>query len=75
MADIEDFASGAVRQMIEGLYGPKFCDKCQKIQPVQTYKLQGSDFDKMEGMVYTQGFTGAHVCTVCHSVIQTGVEK
>jgi hypothetical protein len=64
-----------VEKLNVGLYGPKWCEHCQKTQPVQTYKLAGSDWSKSEGMTYTAGFTGSHVCLVCMRPIKAQTEK
>ena len=61
-----------VRELNQNLYGPKYCDHCQRIQPVQTFKLEGSDTMRSEGMTVTAGFTGSQVCTVCHHTVRTG---
>lgn len=53
-----------------GLYGPRFCKHCNAVQPVMTYKLEGSDFSEANGTKITMGFTGAHVCSVCYRTIE-----
>lgn len=66
MAEHIDKASVALQL---GLYGPRYCAKCDAVQPVKTYKLQGSDWTSSEGTKMAAGFIGAHVCTVCMSQI------
>lgn len=64
-----------LQQANERLYGPRFCKNCGRIQPVQTFKLEGSDFFKVDPenrMKMNIGFTGTHVCVVCHSTITDG---
>lgn len=59
-----------VEEFMQKLYGPKWCSHCNQVQPVQTYKLEGSDYMKSEGTVVTMGFTGSYVCTACHRTIE-----
>jgi len=63
------FITESVKKLNEGLYGPRYCQKCDKVQPVHTYEKMGTHFTKMEGTTLTEGFVGAHVCTVCHTTI------
>jgi len=70
--DIEkarDAEAKILREVNEKLYGPRYCANCDKVQPVETFKLNGSDTTRMEGTKLIVGFTGAYVCTVCHKAI------
>jgi hypothetical protein len=66
---VSDLIDKAVSEVTQALYGPRFCPHCQKVQPVQTFKLEGSDTIETNGTKVTIGFTGSHVCTVCHRSI------
>jgi hypothetical protein len=71
---MDEMIEKKVGELNYGLYGPRFCDHCQKVQPVQTYKLAGSDFMHAENSPGSYkvvvGFTGSHVCTVCYRTIE-----
>lgn len=75
MKDIEtitnDLANNFIKELTDGLYGPKHCKHCNKIQPIIVYKLDGSDYTKSEGMVVTVGYTGSQVCSICYKTIET----
>jgi len=65
-----DEISNIMARVNEDLYGPRYCAHCQKVQPVRTYKLEGSDFTKGDSVKFTVGFTGARVCDVCLRTIE-----
>ena len=60
-----DIELDLVKQVNESLYGPKWCVHCNTLQPMIIYKLQGSDFTRMEDTTLTIGFTGAYLCAIC----------
>lgn len=64
-----DFIADAASKVNTGLYGPRFCTNCKAVQPVITYKLEGSDYLRFEGLKCIAGFTGSHVCSVCYRPI------
>jgi hypothetical protein len=65
-----------VAEMLNKLYGPKYCAYCDAVQPVQTYELDGSKFTRIDGTIVTSGFTGTYVCTVCyHTIAPTTQEE
>jgi hypothetical protein len=59
-----------VAELQQKLYGPRYCEHCKQVQPVMTYKLQGTDYFESEGFKVKAGFTGAHVCQVCRHTIE-----
>jgi hypothetical protein len=73
--ELDGWVSGLVNEVVTDLYGPRYCAHCKQVQPVQTYKLEGSDYSDCDGMVYKAGFTGAHVCTVCLKLITSTVPE
>ena len=63
-----DGISSAISNMILGLYGPKFCPKCNRIQPVNTFVLAKSEWFEggyPESTTASAGFTGGYQCRVC----------
>jgi hypothetical protein len=60
----------ALIEIINKLYGPKFCTACGKVQAVCIFQLQGTTFSKVEGTTFTHGFTGSYVCGVCNKPIE-----
>lgn len=56
----------AVKSLIEGLYGPRYCANCKEmVQPI-VHVLQGTDFIKVEGTTVRAGFTGSYSCSKCY---------
>ena len=70
MKQMSEVETALAAEIIHKLYGPRYCENCKSVQPVETYKLLGSDYSRTDGMVYTQGFTGTQVCQVCHNTIK-----
>lgn len=64
-----DLVMKMVGEMMDGLYGPKFCTHCGKVQPVRTYEVQGSQKNSYDGTTVTSSFIGSRVCSVCYHEI------
>ena len=63
----------AMAELIEKIYGPKFCNRCGKVQDVEVYILAGSENINMVGHYQVKlTFTGSKVCRVCKSAIKEG---
>lgn len=66
--------SQSISDMILGLYGPKFCAHCQKIQPVNTFVLAKSEWTESETdgekRIMRSGFIGSYQCRVCMRTIE-----
>lgn len=58
-----------IKELHDKIYGPKFCKKCDEVQPTTTGILAGSEEYKLVGNTFTLSFTGAYACNVCgHSI-------
>lgn len=69
-----DPLDGYAEKLNDALYGPKFCKHCNQVQPVRTFKLQGSDYSEVKGTTLTVGFEGAQACDVCLRPIESPVK-
>lgn len=67
-----DCISEKIAELDMKLYGPRYCQSCDKVQPVETFVLQGSEKSEMKGTTYVRSFTGSHVCRACHHTIKEG---
>jgi hypothetical protein len=65
----------AVHEIIMKLYGPKYCEHCQKVQPVITHVLEGSDYVKTSVVELKAGFTGSQTCSICYRIIEPTPEE
>lgn len=66
MSDIEL----KLQELVDSIYAPKFCKHCNKVQPVYTWILQGSEKLTFVGTVGRITYTGSHACTVCFKEIE-----
>lgn len=65
-----DLAGDFMQKRTAALYGPKYCENCKEVRPVQTFELEDSHFTRWDGLTFVEGFTGSQVCTVCHHAIK-----
>ena len=64
-----DLVQEVTEQIDRQIYGPKFCQKCNKVQPVIVYELEGSRRLAGEGNTLVVSFQGNKICRQCHSEI------
>ena len=67
----DDLIQEKIKEINQKLYGPRHCNHCDKVQPVHTYVLAGSQKNTVEGQTLNVSFTGSYACAVCMNVVGT----
>lgn len=67
---IQEENQRAMDDLVNQIYGPKYCEHCKKEQPVTVYVLRGTENFKTNGSKLNFSFTGTRVCTVCFNTVE-----
>lgn len=70
MSDPNVSGERIVSDLLDKIYGPKFCARCNQVQPVNVVVLAGSEWSELDGTVYKHHFTGSYQCRVCLNTIE-----
>lgn len=57
-------------ELMNQIYGPKFCKHCDSFRPINVYILAGTFKTKMNGTELTASYEGSKICRTCYNFIE-----